>query len=131
MISEQTLNGNAYFQNRYDFTPLTPSQSYPDDLDLTEENFTMVCKDLMTTFRITEDGVKTVEEKTRGQSCNSEWYKYRNGSLTASKFGEICNRRATTLADRFLRDLFQHKVRPNMHHQCKIGLEMVPVIIRK
>ena len=72
MISEQTLNGNADFQNICDFTIPTPSQSYPDDLELTEETFTMVCKDLMHTFRITKDGVKTVEEKTRGQSCNSE-----------------------------------------------------------
>ena len=57
------------------FTIPTSSQRFPDDLDLTEESFTMVCKDLMNTFRITEDVVKTVEEKTRGQSCNSEWYK--------------------------------------------------------
>jgi len=50
-----------------DFIIPTPSQSYPDDLDLTEENFTRVCKDLMNTFRITEDGVKTIEEKNKGK----------------------------------------------------------------
>ena len=31
MISEQTLNGNADFQNICDFS--IPTQSYPDDLD--------------------------------------------------------------------------------------------------
>ena len=85
----------------------------------------------MKSIKITEDGINTVEEKTRGQSTNSEWFKYRNGRLTASKFGEISNRRVTTPPDRLVRDLFQYKVRPSVPYQCKVGLEMEPVIISK
>ena len=128
MINEENLEV-ASVQSNDDFTIPNPSQSYPDDLDLTEENFTMVCKECMKSIKINEDGISTVEEKTRGQSSNSEWFKYRNGRLTASKFGEISNRRVTTPPDRLVRDLFQYKVRPSVPYQCKVGLEMEPVII--
>lgn len=114
-----------------DLTIPIPSQCYPDDLDLTEENFKSVCKEYMKTIKITEDDINTVQEKTRGQSSNFEWFKYRNGRLTASKFGEISKRRVTTPPDRLVRDLFQYKVRPNLPFQCKVGLEMEPVIISK
>ena len=130
MINEENLEV-ASVQSNDDFTIPNPSQSYPDDLDLTEENFTMVCKECMKSIKINEDGISTVEEKTRGQSSNSEWFKYRNGRLTASKFGEISNRRVTTPPDRLVRDLFQYKVRPSVPYQCKVGLEMEPVIISK
>ena len=123
MINEKNLEV-ASVQSNDDFTIPNPSQSYPDDLDLTEENFTMVCKECMKSIKINEDGISTVEEKTRGQSSNSEWFKYRNGRLTASKFGEISNRRVTTPPDRLVRDLFQYKVRPSVPYQCKVGLEM-------
>ena len=91
----------------------------------------MVCKECMESIKITEDGINTAQEKTRGQSSNSEWFKYRNGRLTASKFGEISNRRVTTPPDRLVRDLFQYKVRPSAPYQCEVGLEMEPVIISK
>ena len=55
-----------------------------------------------------------LRKKTRGQSSNSEWFKDRNGRLTASKFGEISNRRVATPPDRVVRDLFQYKVRPSV-----------------
>ena len=42
MINEENLEV-ASVQSNDDFTIPNPSQSYPDDLDLTEENFTMVC----------------------------------------------------------------------------------------
>ena len=84
----------------------------------------------MKSIKITEDGINTIEEKTRGQSSNSEWFKYRNG-LTASKFGEISNRRITTPPGRLVRDLFQYKARLNVPYQCKVGLIMEPVIISK
>ena len=98
-----------------------PSQSYPDDLDLTEENFILVCEECMKSIEITEDCINTVEEKTRGQSSNSEWFKYENGRLTASKFGKISNRRVTTPLDRLVRDLFQYKARPNVPYSVKLG----------
>ena len=92
-------------QSNDECTIPNPSQSYPNDLDLTEENFILVCKKCMKSIKITEDGINTVEEKTREQSSNSEWFKHRNGRLTASKFGEISNRRITTPPDRLVRDL--------------------------
>ena len=117
MINEENLEV-ASGQSNDDFTIPNPSQSYPDDLDLTEENFIKVCKECMKSIKITEDGINTVEERTRGQSSNSEWFENRNGRLTASKFGEISNRRVTTPPDRLVRDLFQYKVRPSAPYQC-------------
>ena len=64
----------ASVQSTDDFTIPNPSQSYPDDLDFTEENFIMICKECMESIKITEDGISTVEEKTRGQSSNSELF---------------------------------------------------------
>ena len=130
MINEENLEV-ADVQSNDDFTIPNPLQSYPDDLDFIEENFILVCKECMKSIKITEDGINNVEEKTRGISSNSEWFKYRNGRLTASKCGEISNRRVTTPPDRLVRDLFQYKARPNLPYQCKVGLEMEPVIISK
>ena len=131
MISEETLNDDPDFQSIGNFTIPNPTQCYPDDLDLTDENFIAICKEYMKTIKITEDGINTVEEKTRGQSSNSDWFQYRCGRLTASKFGEISNRRETTPADRLVRDVFQYYCRPNIPYQCQMGLEMEPVIIGK
>ena len=100
-------------QSNDDFTIPNPSQSYPDDFDLTEENFIMVCKECMKSIKITEVGFNNVEKKN-----TEEWLKYRNGRLTASTFGEISNRRLTTPPDRLVRDLFQYKVRPSAPYQC-------------
>ena len=65
-----------------------------------------------------------LRKKQGGQSSNSEWFKYRNGTLTESKFGEISDKRVIAPPDRLVRDLFQYKVRPSVPHQCKVGLEM-------
>ena len=69
-----------------------------------------------------------VEERTRGQSSNPEWFKYRTGRITASKFGEINNRRSTTAPDRLVRDLFQYRTRTTTPFQCAKGLRLEPVI---
>ena len=74
MISEETLNDDPDFQSIGNFTIPNPTQCYPDDLDLTDENFIAICKEYMKTIKITEDGINTVEEKTRGQSSNSDWF---------------------------------------------------------
>jgi len=105
MINEENLEV-ADVQSNDDFTISNPSQSCPDDLDLIEENFILVCKECMKSIKLTEDGINTVEEKTRGQSSNSEWFKYKNGRLTASKCGKISNRRVSSPHDRLLRNLF-------------------------
>ena len=70
VIYEENLEV-ANVQSYDDFTIPNPSQSYPDDLALTEENFILVCKECMKSIKITDDGISTVEEKTRGQSSNS------------------------------------------------------------
>ena len=105
MISEETLNDDPDFQSNSNFTIPNPTQCYPDDLDLTDENFIALCKEYMKTIKITEDGINIVEEKTRGQSSNSDWLQYRCGRLTASKFGEIRNRRVTTPPDGLVRNV--------------------------
>ena len=56
----------ANVQRNDDFTIPNPSHSYPDDLDLTEEKFILVCKECMKSIKITEDGINTVEEKKQG-----------------------------------------------------------------
>ena len=131
MISEETLNDDPDFQSNSNFIIPNPTQCYPDDLDLTDENFIAVCKEYMKTIKITEDGINTAEEKTRGQSSNSNWFQYRCRRLTASKFGEISNRRVITPPDRLVRDVFQYNCRPNIPYQCQLGLEMEPIIIGK
>ena len=131
MISEETLNDDPDFQSNSNFTIPNPTQCYPDDLNLTDENFIAVCKKMNNIKILTEDGINTIEEKTRGQSSNSDWFQYRCGRLTASKFGEIRNRRVTTPPDRLVRDEFQYNGRPNIPYQCQVGLEMEPVIIGK
>ena len=131
MISEETLNDDPDFQSNSNFIIPNPTQCYPHDLDLTDENFIAVCKEYMKTIKITEDGINTAEEKTRGQSSNSNWFQYRCRRPTASKFGEISNRRVITPPDRLLRDVFQYNCRPNIPYQCQVGLETEPVIIGK
>ena len=71
MISAETLNDDPDFQSNSNFTIPNPTQCHPDDLDLTDDNFIAVCKEYMKTIKIPEDGINTVEEKTRGQSSNS------------------------------------------------------------
>ena len=71
MISEETLNDDPDLQSNSNFTIPNPTQCHPDDLDVTDDNFIAVCKEYMKTIKIPEDGINTVEEKTRGQSSNS------------------------------------------------------------
>ena len=73
-ISEKTLNDDPDFQSIGNFTIPNPTQCYPDDLVLTDENFIAICKEYMKTIKMTADGINTVEEKTRGQSSNSDWF---------------------------------------------------------
>ena len=65
MINEENLEVSSAqtAQSNDDLTIPNPSQSYPDDLDLTEENFILVCKECMKSIKITKDGINNVEEK--------------------------------------------------------------------
>ena len=60
MISEETLNDDPDFQSNSNFIIPNPTQCYPHDLDLTDENFIAVCKEYMKTIKITEDGNRRV-----------------------------------------------------------------------
>ena len=65
MINEENLEVSSAqtAQSNDDLTIPNPSQSYPDDLDLTEENVILVCKECMKSTKITKDGINNVEEK--------------------------------------------------------------------
>lgn len=80
---------------------------------------------------ISKTEVEGVEERTREQSRNPEWFKCRTGRITASSFGEINNRRSTTATDCLVRDLFQCKTRTATPFQCAEGLRLEPLIREK
>ena len=61
--------------------------------------------DFVGKLSITENEISEIEIQTRGQSENTQWLKYRCARVTASKFGEINNRRSTTAPDRLIRDI--------------------------
>ena len=71
-------------------------ESYSDDYDLNEENFRKVCTDFVEKLSITETEISEIEIQTRGQSENTQWFKYKCARVTVSKFGEIKNRRSTS-----------------------------------
>lgn len=60
-----------------------------------------------------------------------KWFQYRSGRVTASKFGEIQNRRPSTAPDRLTRDIFQYKTRSAVPAQCAEGLRLEPLIRAK
>ena len=102
-----------------------------DEFDLTNPTFIDKCREYLSQIKITSSEVEDVEKMTRGQSSNPEWFKYRSGRITASKFGEVNNRRSTTAPDRLVRDLFQYKTKTTTPFQCAEGLRLEPVIRQK
>ena len=83
-------------------------QVISDEFDLTNPKFREECHNFLSQnqhFR------GYVEERTRGQSSNPEWFKYRTRRITASKFAEINNCRSTPAPGRLVRDLFQYRIR--------------------
>ncbi|XP_044179011.1 uncharacterized protein LOC114971244 [Acropora millepora] len=116
-------NGNT------NFVEITyKGQVISDECDLSNPRFKEECQDFLSQIKINYSEAIDVEERTRGQSSNPEWFKYRTGRITASKFGEINNRRSTTAPDRLVRDLFQYKKRTTTPFQCAEGLRLEPVI---
>ena len=103
-------------------------QVISDEFDLTNPMFREECQNFLSQIKINNSEAIDVEERTRGQSSNPEWFKYRTGRITASKFGEINNRRSTTAPDRLVRDLFQYRTRTTTPFQCAEGLRLEPVI---
>ena len=67
-------------------------QVISDEFDLTNPMFREECQNFLSQIKIINTEAIDVEERTRGQSSNPEWFKYRTGRITASKFGEINNR---------------------------------------
>ena len=84
------------------------SDYYSDNHDTNGNDFKKQCTDFIEKVTITGDEISEIEIQTRGQSKNMEWIKYRCGRVTASKFGEIRNRRPTTAPDGLIRDIFQY-----------------------
>ncbi|XP_015754509.1 PREDICTED: uncharacterized protein LOC107334120 [Acropora digitifera] len=116
--SQTVKNGNT------NFVEITyKCQVISDECDLTNPRFKEECQNFLSLIKI-----NYVEERTRAQSSNPEWFKYRTGRITASKFGEINNRRSATAPDRLVRDLIQYKKRTTTPFQCADGLRLEPVI---
>ena len=82
-------------------------QVVSDGFDLTNPTFIEKYREYLSQMKMTSSEVEDVEKMTRGQSSHPEWFKYRSGKITASKFGEVNNHRSTTAPDRLVRDLFQ------------------------
>ena len=85
------------------------------------------CQNYLSQIKINSEAID-VEERTRGQSSNPEWFKYLTGRITASKFGEINNCRSTTAPDHLVRDLLQYRTRTTTPFQCAEGLRLEPLI---
>ena len=103
-------------------------QVISDEFDLTNPMFREECQNFLSQIQINNAEAVDVEERTRGQSSNPEWFKYRTGRIPASKFGEINHRRSTNAPDRLVRDLFQYRTRTTTLFQCAEGLRLEPVI---
>ena len=107
------------------------NHQFSDQSDLQEESFINTCKQFCNEMEITEEEIAKIEETTRGQSENPQWFKFKVGRVTASKFGEINNRRPTTTPDRIVRDIFQYKEKRHLPSHCAEGLNLEPVIKEK
>ena len=121
--SQTVKNGNTCFVE----IPFK-GQVVSDEFDLTNPMFREECQNFLSQIKINNSEAIDVEERTRGQSSNPEWFKYRTGRIPASKFGEVNNRRSTTAPDRLVRDLFQYRARTTTPFQCAEGLRLEPVI---
>jgi len=125
---ETTIDRTDYSKRQMISTWIS-DESYSDELDINEKQFIKTCSDFIDNLSITENEVNEIETLTRGQSENTAWFNYRCGRVTASKFGEIKNRRPTTAPDRLLREIFQYnKNKTAQLSQCKEGLRLEPII---
>ena len=68
--------------------------------------------------------ISEIEIQTRGLSENTQCFKYRCARVTASKFGEIKNRRSTTAPDRLICDIFQYNPKGKTPHKCQEDLRL-------
>lgn len=107
------------------------NHNFSDESDLQDELFINTCKQVCNEMTITEEEIQKMEETTRGQSENPEWFKFRVGRVTASKFGEIKNRRPTTTPDRIVRDIFQNKEKQYLPSHCAEGLRLTDKYINR
>ena len=99
-------------------------QVISDEFDLTNPKFREECQNFLSQIKINISEAIDVEERTRGQSSNPEWFKYRTRRITASKFAEINNCRLTPAPDRLVRDLFQYRTRTTTPFQCAEELRL-------
>ena len=97
--------------------------SCSDGYDLNCEPFKGICSSYMASLSITNKEISEIEKQTRGQTNNEKWFQYRSGRVTASKFGEIQNRRPSTAPDRLTCDILKYKTRSAVPAQCADGSE--------
>src|SRR6218665_1590516 len=85
------------------------SQSYFTDVSVNlrpltslfkKENITFTLAELQTMseavdLSISENDIELIEMNTRGQSKNKNWFLYRTGRITASKFKDVCSTNAS------------------------------------
>ena len=121
--SQTAKNGNTSFVE----IPYK-GQVISDEFDLTNPMFREECQNFLSQIKINISEAIDVEERTRRQSSNPEWFKYTTRRLTASKFAEINNCRSTPAPDRLVRDLFQYRIRTTTPFQRAEGLRLEPAI---
>lgn len=85
----------------------------------------------MGSLSITDKEISEIEKQRRGQTNNEKWFQYRSGRVTASKFGEVQNRRPSAPPDRLTCDIFQYKTKSAVPAQCDEGLRLEPLIRAK
>lgn len=66
------------------------------DLDMEPQEYQAAAELFIQNLNVDSARRMDIEKMTRGQSANELWFAKRKCRLTASKFGEICKRRATT-----------------------------------
>ena len=87
-----------------------------DDANLTEMlevvaqgSGTVTEDDILGEMKVTEEQIRKIEEDTRGQSTNVNWFMHRQQRLTASQFGRVCKRRETTSPKNIVEDILSFK----------------------
>ncbi|XP_070544928.1 uncharacterized protein [Ptychodera flava] len=86
---------------------------------------TFICKQ-----KISIDEAASIEIATRGQADNENWYKHRQGRITASVVGTIMNRRKNTPPDNVVRKILSYDKRQYTPKSCQHGLVMEPKAVK-
>ncbi|XP_070549026.1 uncharacterized protein [Ptychodera flava] len=97
----------------------------PDNADLSSSFFVdkfVNFKESMKSMTTAE--VKIIQQHTKGQSKNPQWFEYRAGRVTASKFGRIKKMRESTPPDNLVKEIMQYDKKSSVPKACQYGLDM-------